>query len=106
MASTSKSPCTSDGILIACQKLLIIEIMPLVFFAAWATILLTFTYIGFSYVIAYRRLNHIPGPHLAAWSNIWWVQAAVSKRSHLKLHQVCKQYGVFCDQLMSATVLK
>lgn len=47
-----------------------------------------------SYVLAYRRLSHIPGPRLAAWSNIWWVQAALSKRGHIRLYEACEEYGM------------
>lgn len=47
----------------------------------------------YSWIASYRRLSHIPGPRLAAWSNLWWVRAAVSRKGHLYLDEVLRQYG-------------
>jgi len=55
---------------------------------------LALVYIVSSYVVSYRRLSHIPGPPLAAWTNLWWVNAAISRKGHLYLYDACKKYGM------------
>ncbi|KAE8443237.1 hypothetical protein EG329_002105 [Mollisiaceae sp. DMI_Dod_QoI] len=39
------------------------------------------------------RLAHIPGPRLAAWSNLWLVRAIWKQQSHLDVYEVSKKYG-------------
>jgi hypothetical protein len=46
-----------------------------------------------SSVRAYWRLRHIKGPWIAGWSNIWLVNAAMSKKYHLRLAEVSEKYG-------------
>lgn len=70
-----------------------------------ALALLISAYIVFSYTTSYRRLSHIPGPRLAAWSNLWWIRAASSKRGHLRLNEVCEQYGMYLNRLLSTKIL-
>ncbi len=43
--------------------------------------------------LSYRRLAHIPGPTLAAWSNLWLVRAIWRQQSHLDVGEVSKKYG-------------
>lgn len=45
--------------------------------------------------LSYRRLSHIPGPRLAAWSSFWLVRAVYRKQSHLEFYAVAKKYGEF-----------
>ncbi|CAG8982895.1 hypothetical protein HYALB_00002912 [Hymenoscyphus albidus] len=42
---------------------------------------------------AYRRLSHIKGPTLAAWSNLWIVRAVYNLNTHQQLYDVTKKYG-------------
>src|SRR4051794_23335163 len=50
-------------------------------------------YIVFANVRSYQRLRHIPGPTLGAFSNLWWIRAAISGQGHLALADACTQYG-------------
>lgn len=59
-----------------------------------ATALLFCTVTAFRYVKSYTKLSHIPGPRLAAWSNVWWIRAALSKKGHLHLYEACEKYGI------------
>ena len=52
-----------------------------------------FTYFVFANVRSHRRLRHIPGPTLGAFSNLWWIRAAISGQGHLALADACTQYG-------------
>ncbi|CZR67450.1 related to pisatin demethylase (cytochrome P450) [Phialocephala subalpina] len=54
------------------------------------------TVVGYFIVVqylSYRRLAHIPGPRLAACSNLWLVRAIWGQQSHLDVYEVSKQYG-------------
>jgi hypothetical protein len=42
---------------------------------------------------SYRRLAHVPGPWLAAWSSLWLVGTVWRKRAHIEFYDVAKQYG-------------
>ncbi len=42
---------------------------------------------------AYWRLRHFKGPPFAAWSGLWLINATLSAKPHLKLGDVCTQYG-------------
>jgi hypothetical protein len=44
-------------------------------------------------VRSYRRLRHIPGPILGAFSDLWWIRAAISGQGHLALADACTKYG-------------
>ena len=50
-------------------------------------------YFVFANVRSYRRLRHIPGPILGAFSDLWWIRAAISGQGHLALADACTQYG-------------
>lgn len=52
------------------------------------------TYYLFLNVRSYRRLSHIPGPKLGAFSNLWWIRAAISGTGHLDLADACTKYGM------------
>ncbi|KAF8850435.1 cytochrome P450 [Acephala macrosclerotiorum] len=43
--------------------------------------------------LSYRRLSHIPGPRLAAWSNLWLVKAIWGQQSHSGVYEVSRRYG-------------
>lgn len=58
---------------------------------AWRLFIVYFFLI---YLLSYRRLRHIPGPRLAAWSNLWWIRAATGGEAHLRLYDVCAKYGM------------
>jgi len=47
-----------------------------------------------SYVTSYRRLSHIKGPPVAAWTDLWWINAALSRKGHLYLYDACRKYGM------------
>lgn len=61
--------------------------------AVWWRLLIV--YFVLAYVISYRRLKHIPGPKLAAWSNLWWIKSVTGGKAHLVLYDVCEKYGEF-----------
>lgn len=44
-------------------------------------------------VLEARRLQHIPGPRLAPWTNFWLVYSQLTGRIHLILHQLIEQHG-------------
>lgn len=44
--------------------------------------------------LSYRRLSHIPGPRLAAWSNLWLVRAIWGQQSHVNINEVSRRYGI------------
>jgi hypothetical protein len=44
---------------------------------------------------SYWRLRHIPGPWLAAVSELWYIRAATSGELHLRLAEVCSKYGTY-----------
>jgi hypothetical protein len=50
-------------------------------------------YFVFANVRSYRRLRHIPGSILGAFSDLWWIRAAISGQGHLALADACTQYG-------------
>lgn len=58
---------------------------------------LALVYVVNSYVASYRRLSHIKGPPVAAWTNLWWINAALSRRGHLYLYDACRKYGMTDD---------
>jgi hypothetical protein len=51
-------------------------------------------YLLAKHYLSYRRLSHIKGPWLAAWSNLWLVGAIWRQRSHLEVYEVSKKYGL------------
>lgn len=65
-------------------------LLALITAVSWRLVLL---YLVLTYVISYRRLKHVPGPKLAAWSNLWWIRAATGGEAHLRLYDVCAKYG-------------
>ncbi|KAL3473901.1 cytochrome P450 [Aspergillus californicus] len=42
---------------------------------------------------SYRKLSHIPGPWIAAWSHAWNVSVVLRQRLHLDVHAVSSTYG-------------
>ena len=42
---------------------------------------------------SYQRLRHIRGPTIAAFTNWWWIKAAVSGKGHLALPEVSTNHG-------------
>jgi hypothetical protein len=44
--------------------------------------------------LSYRRLAHIKGPPLAAWSNLWLIGAVWRRNTHLEFYDVAKSYGL------------
>jgi hypothetical protein len=59
-------------------------------------------YLVHSY-LSYRRLSHIPGPWLAAWSNLWLVGIVLRKQSHLEFYELAEKYGIYCSDNISPT---
>jgi hypothetical protein len=57
-------------------------------------VLLLAGYLLHSY-LSYRRLSHIPGPWLAAWSNLWLVGVVLRKQSHLEYYELAEKYGIY-----------
>ena len=54
---------------------------------------ITFGFLLLQFVVSYLRLRQVPGPFLAAWSNLPRVSWALSKRAHeihIELHE---KYG-------------
>ena len=43
---------------------------------------------------SYWQLRHIPGPWLAALSELWYISAATSGELHLRLAEVCSKHGM------------
>ncbi len=71
--------------------------------SSWPYVILAgiVTYYTISIVQSYWRLRHIPGPKLAAISNLWWIRAAVSGTGHLALADVCDKHGKLWDDWKS-----
>ena len=42
---------------------------------------------------SYKRLSHIPGPAIAAWSKWWMIRATASGEMPFRLGAACQQYG-------------
>lgn len=59
------------------------------YLAAWTLL----TYYLISTTRAYFKLREFKGPRVAAFSNLWYIRAAVSGKPHLYLADVCTQYG-------------
>ena len=51
---------------------------------------------------SYWRLRHFKGPRLAAFSQLWYIRAAISEKAHLYLSDVCTEYGAYFRALISA----
>ena len=41
----------------------------------------------------YRRLSHILGPPLAAFSRLWMLKSLLGLRTHLNLYEACLKYS-------------
>jgi hypothetical protein len=54
--------------------------------------LILFVFIGNQY-ISYRRLSHIKGPRLAAWSSLWLIGVAWRRKMCFEFFDVYKSYG-------------
>ena len=50
-------------------------------------------YYGITTYISYRRLAHIPGPRLAAFSELWFFNATSNGDLYLEAERVLRQYG-------------
>ncbi|EPE02891.1 benzoate 4-monooxygenase cytochrome p450 [Ophiostoma piceae UAMH 11346] len=51
------------------------------------------TYFVITYIRAYRHLSHIPGPPLAAWTDLWLVRGQLSGQLNFTLLNVNETYG-------------
>ena len=60
---------------------------------AVAGVILVATYHVIAYIRAYRRLSHIPGPPLAAWTDLWLVWGQLSGQLNFTLLRVSDTYG-------------
>jgi hypothetical protein len=64
----------------------------------WSTLpalaLLLIVYYGVTTAISYRRLAHIPGPRLAAFSELWFFNATSKGDLYLEAERVLRKYGV------------
>jgi hypothetical protein len=54
---------------------------------------------GLRSYISYRRLAHIQGPVLAAWSNFWLARVVHNSKTHEDFYQVNMKYGVLLFSL-------
>lgn len=54
--------------------------------------LLLFSYLAWS-LTSYRRLSHIPGPPVAAWTSWWWFFKSLGAQGHTVLADVSIRYG-------------
>jgi hypothetical protein len=57
------------------------------------TIFLIVPAYGIRAYISYRRLAHVKGPTLAAWSNFWLLKAVYRLNTHKELYDVINKYG-------------
>lgn len=57
-------------------------------------IALSVTYLIVSSIVAYRKLRHIPGPPLAAFSQLWLFNVTASGDVYLSAEQVLRKYGM------------
>lgn len=62
---------------------------------AWilAAVALALTAWFTSQLSSLQRLRHIPGPPLAAWTNLWMVYSQLTGRIHLTLHDLVQKHG-------------
>lgn len=60
-----------------------------------AAVALFVIYCGVTTYISYRRLAHIPGPRLAAVSELWFFNATSKGDLYLEAERVLRQYGLF-----------
>jgi cytochrome P450 len=69
-------------------------------------ILLSLSFLAFLVwsLISHRRLAHIPGPPIAAWTSWWWFFKATSTRGHEVLAEISIKYGSLA-RIMPNTVL-
>jgi hypothetical protein len=54
----------------------------------------SFAYLIFNAVRSYQRLKHIPGPRLAAWTELWLFKAALCGNFQLNTEQLFRRYGL------------
>lgn len=60
-----------------------------------AAVALFVIYCGATTYLSYRRLAHIPGPRLAAVSELWFFNATSKGDLYLEAERVLRQYGLF-----------
>ena len=60
------------------------------FLAAVSTVIL---FVIANAIRSYRRLAHIPGPLLAAFSRLWLIKSLSGPRNHLDLFETTQKYG-------------
>lgn len=63
-------------------------------FALPAIAALLVIYCGVITYFSYRRLAHIPGPRLAAFSELWFFNATSKGDLYLEAERVLRQYGL------------
>lgn len=61
--------------------------------AAGVAALVAFVYYVTTSIISYRRLGHIPGPRVAAWTDLWLVRGQLSGQLNFTLQEVNEKYG-------------
>jgi hypothetical protein len=50
-------------------------------------------YLTFKAVDSFRKLQHIPGPRLAAWTELWLLSATLKGNFHLTAGSLLRKYG-------------
>jgi len=73
-----------------------------VYAAKWYIATLALCSYGLQSYISYRRLAHIKGPFLAAWTNFWLVRAVYNKNTHQELYDASKKYGMLYSPFFRA----
>jgi hypothetical protein len=56
-------------------------------------VVVSVAYLAISTVISYRRLQHIPGPRIAAFSQLWLARATAKGSLYKTLGRVLDEYG-------------
>lgn len=56
-------------------------------------IALSVVYLIVNTVVSYRKLRHIPGPRLAAFSQLWMFNVTAKGDVYLSAEQVLRKYG-------------
>lgn len=54
---------------------------------------ISFFYLIFKALGSFQRLQHIPGPRLAAWTELWLFQAALGGNFHLTAASLLRKHG-------------
>ena len=69
---------------------------PLIAPATFGTVILAaISYFVITTFLSYRRLQHFPGPPLAAFSQLWFALATAKGDCYKTTKQVLEQYGTY-----------